>query len=61
MVGIELKQKVTPYLQALTARGVMALPAGLTVTRFLPPLVITREDLVSVIAAVKSVLVEGSE
>jgi acetylornithine/LysW-gamma-L-lysine aminotransferase len=61
MVGIELKQKVTPYLQALTARGVMALPAGLTVMRFLPPLVITREDLVHVIAEVKSVLVEGSE
>lgn len=61
MVGIELKQKVTPYLQALTALGVMALPAGLTVMRFLPPLVITREDLANVIAAVKSVLVEGSE
>ena len=45
MVGIELKQKVTPYLQELMARGVLALPAGLTVMRFLPPLVISKEDL----------------
>ena len=43
MVGIELKQKSAPYLQALMERGVLALPAGLNVMRFLPPLVITRE------------------
>ncbi len=56
MVGIELKQKVTPYLQALMGRGVMALPAGLTVMRFLPPLVITQQDLGSVVTAVQDVL-----
>jgi acetylornithine/LysW-gamma-L-lysine aminotransferase len=55
-VGIELKQKVTPYLQALMAQGVMALPAGLTVMRFLPPLVITREELATVVNAVQTVL-----
>jgi len=56
MVGIELKQKVTPYLQALLARGVLALPAGLTVMRFLPPLVITKEELGIVVDAVRVVL-----
>jgi acetylornithine/LysW-gamma-L-lysine aminotransferase len=56
MVGIELKQKVTPYLQALMEQGVLALPAGLTVMRFLPPLVITQEDLAKVVGAVQSVL-----
>jgi LysW-gamma-L-lysine/LysW-L-ornithine aminotransferase len=56
MVGIELKQKVTPYLQELMARGVMALPAGLTVMRFLPPLVISKEDLGSVVEHVRFVL-----
>ena len=56
MVGIELKQKVTPYLQALMAKGVMALPAGLTVMRFLPPLVINKDELSQVVAAVKEVL-----
>jgi acetylornithine/LysW-gamma-L-lysine aminotransferase len=56
MVGIELKQKVTPYLQALMAKGVLALPAGLTVMRFLPPLVIEQSDLERVVRAVKEVL-----
>jgi acetylornithine/LysW-gamma-L-lysine aminotransferase len=56
MVGIELKQKVTPYLQALMNKGVMALPAGLTVMRFLPPLVITRQDLAQVVEVVQTVL-----
>jgi acetylornithine/LysW-gamma-L-lysine aminotransferase len=55
MVGIELKKKVAPYLQAMVERGVIALPAGLTVIRLLPPLVISYEQLdraVSVIAEV---------
>jgi LysW-gamma-L-lysine/LysW-L-ornithine aminotransferase len=58
MVGIELRQKVTPYLQALMAHGVLALPAGLTVMRFLPPLVIEQSDLEKVVAAVRVVLSE---
>ncbi len=56
MVGIELKQKVTPFLQALMARGVLALPAGLTVLRFLPPLVITQVELARVAEAVTEAL-----
>jgi acetylornithine/LysW-gamma-L-lysine aminotransferase len=56
MCGIELRQKVTPYLQALMARGVLALPAGLTVMRFLPPLVIEKADLETVLQAVSGVL-----
>jgi acetylornithine/LysW-gamma-L-lysine aminotransferase len=58
MVGIELKQKVTPYLQALMAKGVMALPAGLTVMRFLPPLVISQEELAVVVDKVQEVLTQ---
>lgn len=57
MTGIELRQKVTPYLQALMSRGVLALPAGLTVMRFLPPLVIQKADLEQVVAAVQEVLI----
>ena len=56
MVGIELKRKVTPYLQALMSQGVMALPAGLTVMRFLPPLVISKDELEVVARAVEHVL-----
>jgi acetylornithine/LysW-gamma-L-lysine aminotransferase len=56
MVGIELKQKVTPYLQALMGQGVLALPAGLTVMRFLPPLVISQAELAAAADAVERVL-----
>jgi acetylornithine/LysW-gamma-L-lysine aminotransferase len=56
MVGIELKQKVTPYLQELMKHGVLALPAGLTTIRFLPPLVVEQTDLARVVEAVRIVL-----
>ena len=56
MVGIELRTKVTPYLKALMEEGVLALPAGLTVLRFLPPLVIEKKDLIVVLEKVKKVL-----
>jgi acetylornithine/LysW-gamma-L-lysine aminotransferase len=58
MVGIELKQKVTPYLQALMDRGVLALPAGLTVMRFLPPLVISQGELAAAADQVEAVLTQ---
>lgn len=45
MIGIELKQKVAPYLRALQERKVIALNAGMTVIRLLPPLVITYEQI----------------
>ena len=56
MVGIELRQKVTPYLQELLKHGVLALPAGLTTMRFLPPLVIEQDDLAQVVDAVREAL-----
>ena len=56
MIGIELKSKATPVLQALLDEGVIALPAGPTVVRLLPPLTIEREDLARVIDALEKVL-----
>ena len=56
MIGIELKQKVAPYLSALQERHILALNAGLTTIRLLPPLVITREQLDRVVTALKEVL-----
>ena len=56
MVGIELKQKVAPYLAALQERQILALNAGLTTIRLLPPLVITREQLDRVVETLKEVL-----
>lgn len=53
LVGIELKTKVTPILQGLQARGVLALPAGATVLRLLPPLVIHPSDLEKVVEEIE--------
>jgi LysW-gamma-L-lysine/LysW-L-ornithine aminotransferase len=56
MVGIELKQKVAPYVKALQEKRIIALNAGLTTIRLLPPLVITYEQLDKVVAALAEVL-----
>jgi acetylornithine/LysW-gamma-L-lysine aminotransferase len=56
MVGIELKEKSAPYLAALAERGVLALAAGATVMRFLPPLVIGPDEVDAVIEEVRGVL-----
>ena len=59
MIGIELRQRVTPYLRALMEERVLALPAGKTVLRLLPPLVISDEDLATACDAVERVLAAG--
>lgn len=56
MIGLELRGRVTPVLKALQERGILALPAGLTTLRLLPPLIITREQLGTVAAAIREVL-----
>ncbi len=56
MIGVELKSKVGPVLRALQERGVLALPAGATVLRLLPPLVIAEEDLNYVAQAIAEVI-----
>jgi acetylornithine/LysW-gamma-L-lysine aminotransferase len=56
LIGVELKTKVAPYLRALQTEGVIALPAGLNVLRFLPPAVITREQIDTVVEKTAKVL-----
>jgi len=56
MIGIELKQKAGPIAQAMLREGVLVLLAGTTVLRFLPPLVITREQIDTVVSALTKVL-----
>jgi acetylornithine/LysW-gamma-L-lysine aminotransferase len=56
MVGVEIRKKASPYLDALMQRGVLAFPAGLSVIRMLPPLVITRAQLERVVATLEEVL-----
>jgi acetylornithine/LysW-gamma-L-lysine aminotransferase len=56
MIGIELKEKAGPYVQRLMEKGVIALLAGATVIRLLPPLVISREDIDTVVSALEEIL-----
>ncbi|MBN1316029.1 MAG: acetylornithine/succinylornithine family transaminase [Anaerolineales bacterium] len=56
MVGVELKERSAPFLAALAEKKVLALPAGPNVMRFLPPLVISRQDVDTVVERVASVL-----
>jgi acetylornithine/LysW-gamma-L-lysine aminotransferase len=51
LVGVELKENAASALRALQDEGVLALGAGPTVVRFLPPLVITEEQIDRVLAA----------
>ena len=56
MIGIELKEKAGPYVQALMEKGVIALLAGANVIRLLPPLVISREEIDRVVSAIEEIL-----
>ena len=56
IIGIELRTKSRPYLEALMGQGVLALPAGSTVIRLLPPLIIGYKELDQVVAAIETVL-----
>ena len=56
MIGIELRGRVTPILKRLQERGVLAIPAGLTTLRLLPPLIITRDEMAIARDAIAEVL-----
>jgi acetylornithine/LysW-gamma-L-lysine aminotransferase len=60
MIGIELRSKVAPVLKALQARGVLALPAGPSVLRLLPPLVIEEADLWRAVQLIEEVLSDAT-
>lgn len=56
MIGVELRERCRPHIDALAAEGVLTLPAGTTVIRLLPPLVITEEQIDEVVDALVRVL-----
>lgn len=56
MIGIDLRERCRPYIDALAEAGVLTLPAGPTVIRLLPPLVITGDQVDEVVEAVVGVL-----
>jgi LysW-gamma-L-lysine/LysW-L-ornithine aminotransferase len=56
LIGMELKEKVAPYIAALKKEKVLTINAGATVIRFVPPLIITREEVDEVVRRVARVL-----
>jgi len=56
LLGIELKENAGPTIKALQDQGVLTLGAGPTVVRYLPPLVITAEQVERVIDSTRTVL-----
>lgn len=61
MVGIEMKQKVAPYIKELQEKKIIALNAGMTVIRLLPPLVIGYEQIDHLVNVLTEVLVSELE
>ena len=57
MIGIELKQKVAPYIRELQEKKIIALNAGMTVIRLLPPLVISYQQIDHLVDILTEVLV----
>ena len=56
MIGVEMKERVTPTLRALQDRGVLALPATPVVFRILPPMIWEEQHADEFVAALGEVL-----
>jgi acetylornithine/LysW-gamma-L-lysine aminotransferase len=56
MVGVELREKVAPYILALLDAGLLTFPAGATVIRVYPPLTIEEPQLDAVAERLERVL-----
>ena len=56
MIGVELRERCRPHINALAEAGVLTLPAGTTVIRLLPPLVIGEAELDEVVQVLLRVL-----
>jgi len=56
MLAMQLRQKVSPVLLNLAKAGVLALAAGRTTIRFLPPLIIHQMDVEEVLEVLEGVL-----
>ena len=55
MIGMELADNATPVLRSLQQEKIIAVPAGSNMVRFLPPLIITKNELDKAISALKRI------
>ncbi|NUM54738.1 MAG: aspartate aminotransferase family protein [Candidatus Hydrogenedentes bacterium] len=56
MIGVELKNAVAPVVAKMLDARVVCGPAGLNVLRFVPPLIVTKEQVEHVVATLDRVL-----
>src|SRR3989338_699083 len=56
MIGMELKDNATSILKALQQEKIIAIPAGSNIVRFLPPLIITKNELKRAVTTLKKIL-----
>lgn len=61
MLALELKTKNTPYLNILLKRGIAPLPGGTTTLRFLPPLVVDKEEINRTVTVLEEILNENEQ
>lgn len=56
MIGVEVKQGRDQILKDLQEKGILAGPAGENVVRFLPPYLITKDQIDSAVSVLKEIL-----
>lgn len=56
LLGVELRTRAAPVLEELEARGFLAIPAGTTVLRLIPPLIIPEDEWVRALTTVVEVV-----
>ena len=60
MVGVEFRGEAAPVLKGLREKGILATKAGDKVLRLLPPLVVKRADIRTLLTALDEVLKQGA-
>lgn len=55
MIGMELKDNATSVLKALQQEKIIAIPAGSNIVRFLPPFIVTKNELNRTISVLKKI------
>lgn len=56
MIAIELKTKCSKYAKMLQEKGLLVIPTGATVLRFLPPIIFSKENVDETTKIINSVL-----
>ncbi|MEA3365601.1 MAG: aspartate aminotransferase family protein [Candidatus Hydrogenedentes bacterium] len=59
MIGVETHEAVAPVIGKMLDAGIVCGPAGPNVLRFVPPLIVTRDDVDRVVSTLDAVLGEG--